>query len=296
MSHRTERHTESSAAELFRLVVGRLAADWRRERPSLAGSDAEAVHRMRVNLRKARNALKLFAPLLPAGLYRSANRRLRAIARRFDATRDLDVLRGEILPRLYEHIGNSNSHPVRMLQKRIDAAAIEARGLEPAGRPARRAIGPSVVAFDELMVEITGVAQRLGETRPSRPRGRKFLRWRLDALAGRAQRRLRKARKNDRPALHRLRIALKQLRDASALVQDFLPRRRRTDLALLQRATAALGELQDFERARVILTGLLREDHRLAETITLAVLQLEAWHRAAAARALRCARRAIRAR
>ena len=98
----------------------------------------------------------------------------------------------------------------------------------------------------------------------------------------------------DRPALHRLRIALKQYRDAQSLSRDFLPRRQRIDLAPLRRATAALGELQDFERARALLTSFVREDARLAETVTAAVLQLESLHRKNAPEALRLARRALR--
>ena len=50
---------------------------------------------------------------------------------------------------------------------------------------------------------------------------------------------------------------------------------------------------QDLERARVLLTGFVREDPRHAEAVTAAVLRLENLHRAAAPEALRLARRAL---
>lgn len=276
MSHRKRTVSRSSAAELFGLVTLRLATDGHR-----AVNRAEAVHQLRVNLRKARTALKLFEPLLPHERYRTADRRLRAEAHRYDKRRDLDVLRHEILPRLLDVVGGTAR---KKLAGRIRAA----------DRAAARPVAPYRVTSARITAVVRAAGPRLQSTRASRLSGRKFLRQRLDSLAARARRRLRRSTRDDRSALHRLRIALKQYRDAQSLSRDFLPRRQRINLAPLRRATAALGELQDFERARALLTSFVREDPRLAETVTAAVLQLESLHRKNAPEALRLARRALR--
>ena len=287
MSHRKSPFARSSAAELFDLVTLRLASD--RSRRSTARGKArgpttnqnEAVHQLRVSLRKARTALKLFEPSLPRERYRAANRRLRTLAHRYDAARDLAVLRCEILPRLLGGI----SDPSRT---RLDAT------IRAATEATTRTVPTGWLDGDRIKTEVAAAAPRSRPTRAGRKLSHRFLQERLDELSARARRRLRRASPDDRPALHRLRIALKQYRDAQSLSRDFLPRRQRIDLAPLRRATAALGELQDFERARALLTSFVREDPRLAETVTAAVLQLESLHRKNAPEALRLARRALR--
>jgi CHAD domain-containing protein len=285
MSHRKRMISQASAAELFglvtlRLATDRLATDRLATDGHRAANQAEAVHQLRVNLRKARTALRLFEPLLPRERYRTADRRLRAEAHRYDMRRDLDVLRHEILPRLLPVVGGT-------AQKKL------AGRIRAADRAAARPVTPDRVTSERITAVVSAAGPRLHSTRASRLSGRKFLHQRLDSLTARARRRLRRSTRDDRSALHRLRIALKQLRDAQLLSRDFLPRRQRIDLAPLRRATAALGELQDLERARVLLTGFVREDPRHAEAVTAAVLRLENLHRAAAPEALRLARRAL---
>jgi len=294
MSHRKPQPPLLSAAELFRIVTLRLADDWRADRPHRVELNAAAVHDMRINLRKARTALKLFEPILPDVFYRTADRSLRTLARRFDVARDLDVLRDEILPKLRTASGGANSRSMRSLSTRIDAAARKARTVDQKRRSRRQKTDAPLVESARLMTAIVAAGQRLRDSEAARRPGRKFLRARIEKMAARARRRLARASEDDRAALHRLRIALKQLRDTQLLSRDFLARRQRIDLAPLRRATAALGELQDYERARVLLTSLLHDDPRLAEPVTAAVWRLETFHRAAAPRALKLARRALR--
>ncbi len=62
-----------------------------------AGEDPEHVHQLRVGTRRARAALDIFAPCLPARVYRRARRRLRRIRKGAGDARDGDVFFAELL-------------------------------------------------------------------------------------------------------------------------------------------------------------------------------------------------------
>lgn len=64
----------------------------------LADRDPEALHQLRVNLRRLRTVLLLFAPALELP-QRVSKRRIAALARRTGRCRDLDVLRQRVLER-----------------------------------------------------------------------------------------------------------------------------------------------------------------------------------------------------
>jgi CHAD domain-containing protein len=58
----------------------------------------EAVHQMRVAVRRARSAIAIFRPALAPGALDSINDGLRALGRRLGPTRDWDVFAGETIP------------------------------------------------------------------------------------------------------------------------------------------------------------------------------------------------------
>ncbi len=68
--------------------------------------DPEAVHQLRIALRRLRSAFSAFAEPMPLGERRVFARQLRALARTTDAARELDVFLGEILTAVQKGIGD----------------------------------------------------------------------------------------------------------------------------------------------------------------------------------------------
>ncbi len=67
--------------------------------------DPEAMHQLRVALRRLRSAFSAFAEPMPVGERRVFAQRLRGLARTTDAARELDVFLGEILPAVRKGVG-----------------------------------------------------------------------------------------------------------------------------------------------------------------------------------------------
>jgi CHAD domain-containing protein len=134
----------------FRRAAGlavqvRLAEAWSHRDAVVADEDIEAVHAMRVSLRRLRSTLDAFAPAFPARRLRRELRLVRRLADALGAARDLDVLAAD-------------------LHRRADAAG-------PAGQPGldalarrtaaqRRAIQPPVVAALDAAADL-GFPRRL---------------------------------------------------------------------------------------------------------------------------------------
>jgi triphosphatase len=73
--------------------------------PRAAGLDAagsEAVHQMRVAVRRARSAVSIFRPAVEPGALNTINDRLRTLGRQLGPSRDWDVLTDETIPAIHE--------------------------------------------------------------------------------------------------------------------------------------------------------------------------------------------------
>jgi CHAD domain-containing protein len=115
---------EDSAAQLtsgafaLELIQNQIRTLGKLQGEVLADRDPEALHKLRVSLRRLRTALVQFAPALqlPAGV---RERRVASVARRTGLCRDLDVLgqrlRTELLPRLPE----DEQHKLKQAMKRL---------------------------------------------------------------------------------------------------------------------------------------------------------------------------------
>src|SRR5919197_15403 len=204
--------------------------------PAARAGEVEPVHQLRVATRRLRAALRLFAPLLPAGFTSAAHRDLAWLARAIGAVRDLDVL----------------SELVRKRAARLDPEL-------------RRAAGPLGVALQEQRAQALAalgrtldakrchrLLQRLAAFADSRaPVGRGA---RLGDVAGdllrphvravvRAGRRL--GPDPAPPGLHRLRVRAKRLRYALETLRSLGDRSTRELLARLERLQDTLGKGQD---------------------------------------------------
>lgn len=275
---------DSTGLETFKLIACELVSQWQDALPSFDPLQAESVHALRLLLRRSRTLLRVFAPVLPAKFHRRWTETLRGAARAFDAARDFDVLLTDVSRR--DSRVPLDAARLRVIRKLHDRAS-------NAHRKAARTHDRTALAL--LSLRLAEDVRRLRNEPAIHPESAKDLaRRRLRSLDARTRRRFKAVDVRDRRTLHRLRIALKQARDARLELLPWLSRKELSPIEPLRRATMALGELQDLDRARTLLTQLLNDEPQLAAAITTLVTDIETRHRKTMPEAVRRARRALR--
>ncbi|MFD2233583.1 CHAD domain-containing protein [Phaeospirillum tilakii] len=236
----------------------------------LATGDGEAIHQMRVALRRLRSAIRLFRPVVEGPRLAEIGAELRWLLERLGPARDAEVLRAEILA------------PVRAARPDDDGlAALDAA----AGRDLASRLDIAVAAvrdrrFAALVLDL-GAWIESGEWRAQRTARLAapippFARHRLAKIT----RRLLRQGGEDLLALtpperHEVRIRAKQARYAAEFFAALLPRKAVAgfieDLAALQ---DALGRLNDLAVALPRLAALPDPG------AVAAAARVAAWHRA----------------
>jgi CHAD domain-containing protein len=103
------------ALEQTAMRLGRVAFEIRRTRRK---ADDEAVHDLRVSIRRFTQALRVFQDLLPAGQARKIRKRLRSIMTIAGEVRNLDIAREMVME---SKIRQAQSLPDALSQERRDA-------------------------------------------------------------------------------------------------------------------------------------------------------------------------------
>jgi len=219
-----------------------------------AGSDAEGVHQMRVGVRRARAALSLFEPLLPADRYRYFRAELRWLGREIGAARDLDVfLRGILADTVRYRAGDA-----ALARLRGEAIALRGecydsvRACVQSRRYARLVLelGGWIAARDWQESDPGEGAQWLSPARV-------FAEQELDRRHRKIVRLADRLDESD-AARHAVRIAMKKLRYASEFFRDLHPGRgAKRFLRRVARVQSSLGRLNDVATAERILALLL---------------------------------------
>ena len=242
-----------------------------------ASDDPEYIHQMRVATRRLRAALRLFGPLLPVDFAARLTDPLQELMALLGQARDLDVLLAEIAepvlaalpdePRLAALTGI-------ITERRFDRrqAAVAFLRSPP--------FGASVLAVLEALHGLDTSAQKVGAGGTAQA---------AENLAGFAADRLRRLRKkvlglaarariDDPPSLHALRIGIKRLRYA---LEFFAPLAAERQMRRLLRHLVALqdtlGQINDLANAGTLLMACAQErggDPRLREAVTL----IGGWH------------------
>ncbi|WP_077033624.1 CHAD domain-containing protein [Pelomonas sp. KK5] len=209
------------ATEVLREMVGQCLREILAQLDALP--DAEAVHRLRIGIRRLRSALKLFGDGGPqlAGW----DEALAAQARMLGRARDRDVLEQELLPQL------------------------KALGCPPLALPPLReepGAGLRSRKFARLLRDLLGFANT-----PSMEAGSELVRARLKKFERRLRREAAGFATADEPARHRLRKRLKRLRYGIELAGV---RKRR--LAGMKTLQDALGRYNDMHQALLLFRSL----------------------------------------
>ncbi|MBX3665830.1 MAG: CHAD domain-containing protein [Burkholderiales bacterium] len=249
-----------STGEAFCAIAGNaLAQAQANEYGVIHGDDPEYLHQMRVGIRRLRSAFRLFRDLLgeaaapPAGA-------LRAIAADLGPARDWDVLVTETLPAIAAML------PAERLSPAFFAACARQRAL------ARRKLKISIKTntYNESMLVLGQWLARLGDgpgqaawRRPVRGSAAKI----LAAWHARVLRRGRHLEQCSSAELHRLRIAVKQLRYAVEFFSGLFSQRRMAALRdHLVRLQDILGRINDAASVESLLGGAVVSGGCAAQT------------------------------
>jgi len=207
-----------------------------RELPEAREGDVEAIHRVRVAMRRLRATLALFEPVLRPDIVASLTEDLAWLGRGVGAVRDLDVL----------------ALTLGKLERPLDDDARAALGALEHVLAERRAV--ALVEMQRLLdlPRAARLQARLGQL--ARPRGRVRPTARLGNVASdllspllSAVRRAGHDLEPDTPpvAFHRLRVRVKRLRYGCETLESLAPDTVRPLVGRLVRLQDALGELQD---------------------------------------------------
>jgi inorganic triphosphatase YgiF len=231
--------------------------------------DPEYIHQMRVATRRLRAALRLFAPLLPAGFAETLLPPLRTQMHLLGAARDMDVLLDEIAapvmaslaaePRLAALVGLVTERRFRhrdAAKQALRAASFGQFILLAGERLQRLPIGAPPTA------EATTLAA--------------FAERRLRRLHRKVRRLANAASVDDPASLHALRIGIKRLRYALEFFTPLARRKRRAGIDKLAALQDALGKINDLANAGRLLDECAGTDPRLREAVTL----IGGWHAA----------------
>lgn len=117
--------------DVIRTIAGRVAARAR----SSDRLDADAIHDMRKDLKRARSALRLMRDALPEDEYRAESALLRDAARPLGALRDATVLLGVVNDLLATKAGQRSARRLAALRDTLrKETATLARGMQTGGR------------------------------------------------------------------------------------------------------------------------------------------------------------------
>ena len=227
---------DDDAGAAARRVLAVWLAAFDREMPGAREGDVEAVHQLRVAMRRLRATLALFEPVLPPGVVASLTEDLAWLGRGVGGVRDLDVL----------------AIVIGALERSLDDAARAALGALEHALAERRAV--ALVEMGRLldMPRTRRVRARLAQL--ARPRARTRPTARLGDVAGDLLRprlaAVRRAGHDLDPetppvAFHRLRVRVKRLRYGCETLESLAPDAVRPLVRRLVRLQDALGEHQD---------------------------------------------------
>ncbi|MGH7027335.1 CHAD domain-containing protein [Brevundimonas sp.] len=203
----------------------------------------EAVHQMRVGLRRLRAAVGVFKPLLAEAERERVETELKWLAREADAARDLDVFIRDVF------------HPTALAAPSPDLAPLGRHLLTARGQAYDRVLkAVASPRYALLMLEATAWIETAAlPDEPVAP----FAAEALNRLHRQVEERARDLFNLDAEARHHLRIRAKRLRYAAEFFADLFPARRRRPryLKALERLQDRLGALNDLAVARDRIPG-----------------------------------------
>jgi CHAD domain-containing protein len=281
--------------EAFRVTVFECLAQVQANTPAIIHArEVEALHQMRVGLRRLHVALYAFGEEFRTPALKELRKRSKAFTDAIGPARDLDVFLGE----LFDEPASSGAH--------ADAFATLRARAEKARREAwdKAVEHVSSAEFSVFLDDVSATAEthswfnkavrgtfkaHLAADAPVKPTAARM----LDGHLIRVSKRGRHMKSLDDHDRHRLRIALKKLRYAAEFFEPLYKEKRvRRYLKRIRVLLDDLGALNDVVSVRGMLNGLIHEDgaKQLDCDVCFAAGMINGWH---AARANRIGPRAV---
>ena len=246
--------SEFTAGDAFRAVARSCLRQVIANEPVMCGGNAEALHQMRIGLRRLRAAVAVFADAVADGELEKIKGELKWITRQLGPARDLDVFAADVLGPLKER------HPG---DERIAAAHAEFDERRAAAY-ATAIDAIQSARFRGAMIDLaewieTGAWTNAADNAEFRDRpAAEHARRQLRRLRKRIRRKGADLRHRSAPERHRLRIRIKRLRYATEFFAASFPgseaaRRRTESLNALKDLQDALGGLNDLAMHRTLI-------------------------------------------
>jgi inorganic triphosphatase YgiF len=243
---------ETTVGEALRASARRYYAQYLANMPMMLSGEVDAIHMMRVAVRRLRSAIAAARPFIPNANARSVNTRLRTIQHALSELRDLDVTTSHLA-------ADRAARSLRAGGRRKTETWLEARRNSALERAIAAIDSPS---FTTHWLDIMAWFEQIGEGG-----GGSSLKTRLaDAAPKMFDRLLKRTRKSRRhfadlsvAGLHRFRIACKKLRYGLELYGQIY--RKRDYDRLLKRLRLVqddLGAVNDAAIARAALSKRMR--------------------------------------
>ena len=249
---------EMSVSDAFKAVMSaNLAHLHANERGTLAGTDPEYLHQMRVALRRLRSALGVFSPPVAESKAEPLARQLKWLASRLGPARDWDVFVSDTLPPIESEFGahgELRAFGARCSELRRGANANARRAVR--SRRYQRLVLRLAAWIDAEGWQLSAQAPEAGALQAPVA---EFAARVLEKRYQQARKRGRRLAKRSPAELHRLRIAIKKFRYATDFFASLYPGK--TARETLRR----LGELQDILGAMndaATVAGLMTQGFR----------------------------------
>jgi inorganic triphosphatase YgiF len=254
-----------------------------------------SVHQMRVGLRRLRSTVSAFRPVLDPTGGEAILAEARDLFNALGTIRDLDVLVATTLPDIGADILDAR------LRRAVEKEALQQR--DHAVEAVRKRIaGPEFARFVVSLIGWVETGRWLLNDRPvdsllARRTAGEFAAVRLERLHRKLVKAGRKARRSDKEAWHRVRIAAKKLRYAaepllSAL--DLEPEVSKDYAQALKRLQETLGALNDVQTAKTLLQEIIDALHGNAKARTTARKSVKHWEKVHSEKTLLAAAREFR--
>lgn len=268
---------DASWAQAFQIIARACLYQLAANEAALLRNDPEAVHQMRIGVRRLRAAISVFKDILNGAETPAIKSELKWFTEELGPARELDVFMKRV--NKSAKANGANEPGINAITEDFSKRRARALG------QARRAVASS--RFRELMLDVAAWIEIGGWTRKDDKLSR-TLRERpvADAAAEELRQRRRKIRKAgkrlaelDARQRHKLRIKAKKLRYATEFFASVFPgkkpvRRRDKFVAKLKELQDALGVLNDIIVHESMMRNRLREVRRLPTKEVFAAGQL----------------------
>jgi inorganic triphosphatase YgiF len=246
---------EMAAGEAFRAIALSCLRQIVANEPATCAGQAEALHQMRIGLRRLRAAIALYSDVVAGDDADTIKSELKWITRELGAARDLDVFASELAKD--EHLNQEAAAEARRdIEEKRAAAYAEVRSAIDS--PRFRSAVLDLAEWIEIgaWAEEDEKDRRSVRDRPVFEHAKK----QLAKLRKRIKRKGAKLRDLDVPQRHRLRIRAKRLRYATEFFAATFPgeqgaKRRSESLNSLKDLQDALGGLNDIAKHRDLIAG-----------------------------------------